>query len=98
MAATKSETEAGAKAPAKATKKQGAKGVYYLVNPAGAIHSVDYEHAQWRLKDPGWRMATEKEVATYLSQPLQRHSSPICTPWTPDPDAQLAALPDEDEE
>lgn len=73
-------------------KRQGVGGAYYLVNPGGAIHGVDRDHAAWRLKTAGWRLATEEEIATYLAQPIQRHDRPICAPWTPDPDKQLAAL------
>lgn len=79
-------------APPAPVKRQGVKGVYYLVNPGGAVHGVDREHAAWRLKTAGWRLATEEEIATYLGQPLQVHDRPICQPWTPDPDKQLAAL------
>lgn len=75
-----------------APKRQGVGGVYYLVNPGGAIHGVDREHAAWRLKSAGWRLATEEEIVVYLGQPLQIHDRPICAPWTPDPDKQLAAL------
>ena len=73
-------------------KTQGVDGVYYIVNPAGAIHGVDREHARDRLKIAGWRLATEEEVAIYKDQPIQRADRPICQPWNPDPDAQLEAL------
>lgn len=73
-------------------KAQGAGGVYYIVNPAGAIHGVDREHAKWRLAAPGWRLATEDEIATYKGQKVQRSDKPICVPWSPDPDKQLAEL------
>jgi len=83
------ETTTPAEAPPKA---QGANGVYYLVNPGGAIHGVDREHARWRLASPGWRLATEDEIVTYKGQAIQRSDRPICTPWSPDPDKQLAEL------
>lgn len=75
--------------PAKPKKVQGARGIYYLVNPAGAIHSVDREHARTRLAVAGWRLATEDEIATYKSQPVQRSDAPIAPKWTPDPDLQI---------
>lgn len=79
--------------PAKATKQQGSDGAYYIVNPAGAIHSVSRAHAFDRLKSsPGWRMATEAEITQYKGQKTQVADSPIAAPWSPDPDAQLAAL------
>jgi hypothetical protein len=37
----------------------------YLVNPHGTIHSVTPEHAAWRLKQPGYRLATEEEISGY---------------------------------
>lgn len=73
-------------------KRQGTDGVYYLVNPGGAIHGVTRDHAAGRLKTAGWRLATEEEIAAYATQPLQVHDRPICAPWTADPDKQLAAL------
>lgn len=78
--------------PPKPAKLQGASGVYYLVNPGGAVHGVDRAHAASRLKTAGWRLATEEEIAAYRGQSIQRADRPICQPWTPDPDAQLAAL------
>lgn len=81
-----------AEAVAKPTKVQGINGVYYLVNPGGAIHGVDREHARWRLASPGWRLATEDEITVYKGQAIQRADRPICTPWSPDPDKQLAEL------
>lgn len=102
MAAPKSDAGVD-KAPAKTDeepkpkKRQGVKGIYYLVNPAGAIHSADKDHAKWRLADAGWKLATEQQIAVYLQQPVQRHNSPIAPVWTPDPDEQLAALPGEKE-
>lgn len=59
---------------------------YYIVNPAGAIHAVDYEHARWRLQSVGWRSATAEEVAEYRARGgNQVHNNPICAPWTPEP-------------
>ncbi len=38
---------------------------YYIVNPKGAVHECTKEHARMRLKQIGWRMATEEEEAKY---------------------------------
>ena len=62
---------------------------YYIVNPAGAVHSVTREHARTRLATVGWRMATADEIAEYKQRPMQRSDDPIAAPWSPDPDAQL---------
>lgn len=89
--ATKAKTETESTEP-KPAKVQGADGIYYIVNPAGAIHGVDRDHAKWRLASPGWRLATEDEIAAYKGAKVQRSDRPICTPWSPDPDKQLAEL------
>ena len=66
---------------------------YFIVNPAGAIHEVDREHARWRLAQPGWRVATPDEIAALAERSgLQVHDRPIAPRWSPDPDAQLDAL------
>lgn len=60
--------------------------VYYIVNPAGAIHGVTYEHARWRLAAPGWRSATPAEVAALKAAGgYQVHDKPIAPRWTPEP-------------
>lgn len=89
---TEDEQQPAEGAAATPIKRQGVDGNYYLVNPGGAIHSVSRDHAAWRLKTAGWRLASEEEIATYLGQALQIHDRPIAQPWTPDPDKQLAAL------
>lgn len=89
---TEDEQPSAEGAAATPVKRQGTDGNYYLVNPAGAIHGVSRDHAAWRLKTAGWRLANEEEIAAYLKQPLQIHDRPIAQPWTPDPDKQLAAL------
>ena len=67
---------------------------YYIVNPAGAIHGVDYAHAKQRLAQPGWRMATAAEVAKLqAAKGRQVWDKPICEPWSPEP--QEIELPDE---
>lgn len=37
--------------------------VFYIVNPAGAVHACDREHAQARFQQRGYRPATPEEVA-----------------------------------
>ncbi len=63
---------------------------YFIVNKAGAIHEVDREHARVRLAQVGFRMATAAEVAELEARGgEQRANDPICTPWSPDPDALI---------
>ena len=76
----------------KAVNQQGKDGIYWLVNPAGAIHSVTKDHAQVRLAIPGWRLATEPEIKKVKAAKEQRFDDPICTPWSADPEAQLVDL------
>jgi len=90
------------KSTAKADKEQGKNGAYYLVNPAGGIHSCTKEHAKSRLRVAGWRMATEAEIAKLLKQtpvkklkdgtPKYKGLGPIAPRWSPDPDAQITEL------
>lgn len=37
------------------------KKLYYIVNPAGAIHTCDRDHARLRLTQKGYRLATPDE-------------------------------------
>jgi len=60
----------------------------YLVNPAGAVHSVSREHARSRLRQIGWRIASSTEVQAYKAQKVQRHDNPIAARWTPEPPAE----------
>ena len=57
---------------------------YFIVNPGGAIHEVQKEHAQRRLAYPGWRLAKPFEIkkleAAGGNQTAER---PLCKPWTP---------------
>lgn len=53
---------------------------YFVVNPAGAVHEVTREHAEWRLSLAGWRMATEEEIERYRKTPVQRSDRPIAKP------------------
>jgi hypothetical protein len=60
---------------------------YWLVNPAGAIHSVSREHAKERMKNAGWRIATPAEVEELKRRKgIQLFDDPICKPWSPDPE------------
>lgn len=59
---------------------------YFIVNPAGAIHEVDYDHAQERLKQPGYRSATKAEVKKLQAAGgNQRFDQPICEPFKATP-------------
>ena len=75
---------------------QGVSGTFYVVNPAGAIHNCDRDHAKMRLAQPGWRLAGDAEIEVYLETRVQRHNRPICEPWTPEPEIE-AFVPDADE-
>jgi hypothetical protein len=59
--------------------------VVYLVNPAGAIHTVTREHARGRLHQLGYRAATKDEIERYKTQKVQRAKAPIAPAWTPEP-------------
>lgn len=73
----------------KPAKMQGKGGIFWIVNPAGAVHSVTKEHAAVRLKTSlGWRKATEAEIKKAIEAPLQRFDDPICKPWSPDIDLE----------
>ncbi len=77
---------------------------YYIVNPHGTVHECTYGHAQNRLKQVGWRLATDGEIAEYharnerienragklVSGPGQRFDDPIGEIYTSDPDEILA--------
>ena len=68
------------------SKYQGKNGGFYIVNPAGAIHTVTREHATQRLRIAGWRLAEDHEIETYKEVRVQRHNKPICEPWSPEPE------------
>lgn len=74
---------------------QGVDNNFYLVNPAGAIHTVTRAHAVNRLRQPGWRLAEDAEIEVYLETSVQRHLRPICAPWTPEPEIE-AFIPEGD--
>lgn len=61
-----------------------AKKKYYIVNPAGAVHSVVREHAVERIRQVGWRKATRAEIGEYKKRAEQRADDPIAAPWDPE--------------
>lgn len=81
------------------TKKQKR---YFIVNPAGAIHEVSFDHAQELLRKPGYRSATSAEVEKLRQAGgNQRFDKPICTPFKATPVAieiEGEDLPAEDDE
>lgn len=67
---------------------------FFLVNPKGAVHEVTQEHAEQRINaDPRYRMATEDEVAAFLSAGEQRADEPIGTPWAPKATRRVTVKP-----
>jgi len=92
---TEGPTEEPTRATAKAKSKyQGKKDIFFLVNPAGAVHDVIREQARGWLSKVGWRLATDEEIEKYKIRPTQRFDDPIAKPWTPEPD-ELIELPGE---
>lgn len=71
--------------PTVKSKYQGVDGVFYIVNPAGAVHSVEKAHARARLQKAGWRLANDGEIELYNESKIQRFDQPIAEPWTPEP-------------
>ncbi|MGE5138306.1 MAG: hypothetical protein ACM3JD_02485 [Rudaea sp.] len=70
-------SEAGAVSPAGERDPE-----QYIVNPAGAVHSVDRAHALRRLRESGWRRATEAEIAEARKPGrVQQFDRPIAEPW-----------------
>lgn len=41
---------------------------HFLVNPSGVIHEVTEAHFTDRMTEPGFRPATDEEIATYILQ------------------------------
>ena len=73
-----------------------APGRYFIVNPHGVIHECDADHARWRLRMPGYRLATLDEVKELMARGgNQRFDDPICEPWSPEP-APLVGLEEMD--
>lgn len=73
-----------------APAEQAAPRRYFIVNPRGAIHEVEREHARMRLRQAGWRMATAEEIdALAAKNGKQVFDKPIVKPWTGDPDDLL---------
>jgi len=59
---------------------------YYLVNPSGTVHNLPETLARERLRQPGWRMATEREIATLFKRKgVQNTKSRIVPKWSPEP-------------
>lgn len=55
---------------------------FYIVNPKGAIHIVNEDHAKARLKIVGWRLATAEERTAYdAAGGNQRFDKPLATPF-----------------
>jgi hypothetical protein len=69
--------------PAEDEEKQD---VIYLVNPAGAIHTCTRDHARYRLRFVGWRVASKAEITKYQATRVQRSGRPLAQPWSPEPD------------
>lgn len=61
-----------------------AKKKYYIVNPAGAVHGVEREHAVERIQQVGWRKASPDEIREYKKRSEQRADDPIAAPWNPE--------------
>ena len=68
-------------------KRQSKPKAYYIVNPHGTVHNCSKEHAAYRLRSVGWRVATKEEIAAFKKQKVQTHDDPIGTPWTSEPEA-----------
>jgi hypothetical protein len=49
----------------------------FVVNRAGAVHDIDPATQTDVLKRPGYRLATEGEIAAYHATPVQEASDPI---------------------
>ena len=75
------------------SRYQGVKGVYFIVNPAGAVHSCDKDHARTRLQVVGWRLADDGEIERYQEQDIQRADAPIAPRWSPEPDVETILPP-----
>ncbi|MBN1991352.1 MAG: hypothetical protein JW953_01515 [Anaerolineae bacterium] len=69
---------------------------YYLVNPSGTIHVVTREHAETRLKQTGYRLATKTEIAAYEKTKIQSLKTRLAKPWKPELEPETV-LPDEGE-
>lgn len=80
--------------PKVTSKYQGVEGVFYIRNPAGAIHNVTKAHAEQRLRKAGWELATDAEIELYLESRVQVHDNPIGEKWTPKVEV-VAELPEE---
>jgi len=61
----------------KARKQISAPAEIFIVNRAGAVHDIAVADATDVLKRPGYRLATEGEIATYRAAPNQTTDDPI---------------------
>jgi hypothetical protein len=76
--------------PARQRKAVESEKTYYIVNPAGALHEVSYEHARARLRQIGYRTATAEEIAELKRRGgNQRFDDPIAEPFNPQPEPQV---------
>ena len=61
---------------------------YFIVNPAGAVHGCTREHAAMRLRQQGYRLATDEEKARLKAQNgHQEFDRPIAPRLPPLPEA-----------
>lgn len=85
-ASTKADTAESTPDKKKAEKLQGKDGVYWIVNPAGAVHNVSKQHGVDRMMTSlGYRWATEAEITKCINREVQRFDDPICEAWSPEP-------------
>jgi pyruvate/2-oxoglutarate dehydrogenase complex dihydrolipoamide acyltransferase (E2) component len=74
------------------SKHQGVNGVYYIVNPAGAVHSCDRDHAKGRLGQAGWRLAEDPEIEVYVEQKVQPEATDEAVKLASEHGLDLAAV------
>ena len=60
--------------------------VYYITNPAGAVHDCTEAHARARLRNPKFRLSTDAEIEQYLERYMQTAAEPIADPWVAMPE------------
>lgn len=61
----------------KARKPSSSSTEIFIVNRAGAVHDIDPATVADVLKRPGYRLATEGEIAAYRAAPNQTTDDPI---------------------
>lgn len=69
-------------------KKDGTKSgpMYYVVNPAGAVHRVGREKTFELLKNAQYRLATDAEIERFKDNRIQAHNDTFGAKWDPQPD------------